>query len=37
MRLYRVKKYYKSVKHCHELIINEIEKDKRLRETTDKG
>jgi len=29
------KKYYKAVKHCHELIINEIERDKRMRETAD--
>ena len=31
------KKYYKSVKHCHELIINEIEKYMRMRKTADNG
>ena len=29
------KKYNKAVKHCHGLIIDEIEKDKRIRETAD--
>jgi hypothetical protein len=29
------KKYYKAVKHCHELIIDELERDKRMRETAD--
>ena len=29
------KKFFKSVKHCHELIINEIERDKRMRQTAD--
>jgi cytochrome P450 len=29
------KKYYKAVKHCHELIINDIEKDKRMGEISD--
>jgi len=31
------KKFYKAVKHCHELIIDEIEKDKRMREAADNG
>jgi cytochrome P450 len=30
------KKYYKAVKHCHELIINEIERDMRMTETAEK-
>jgi len=29
------KKYYKSVKHCHLLIIDELEKDKKMRTTAD--
>jgi cytochrome P450 len=29
------KKYYKAVKHCHDLIIYEIEEDKRNREAAD--
>jgi len=28
-------KYYKAGKYCHELVINEIEKYKRIRETAD--
>jgi len=27
------KKYYKAAKHCHELIINELARHKRMRET----
>jgi cytochrome P450 len=30
------KKYYKDVNHCFELIINEIQRDKKMRETVDK-
>jgi cytochrome P450 len=30
------KKYYKDVNHCFELILNEIERDKKIRQTVDK-